>query len=389
MTEMKKTKKMSKIETAFGEPLEQLLQRLYWEEQLPISGVGEYLGIPEKTVRRWMLRLGIKGRSVKQAANTNKCRQKRKHMTQQLWEEGRYQRGTLQKTVEAKYDAQIEVLLQRWYLDEQLSLSDIACKLGVSRAPIVRWMKQAGIERRTTKAATNTSKYRQKRAEIEKRKWQNGAYRKRHSEMRKQYCSGEKYRREFSDRMKQYWRDETFRRKTTKAIKRRWEDEDFRARWRKSHKAAISSREYRESAAIRMKQLWQDDEFVMKVFDGINRRPNIPESLINTITPSNIKYTGDGSFWRTLPSGRHSNPDFIVEPIEKTRKVIYHHGIFWHRDELHDRGETLINLWKEIGYDCLVIWQDELADLDKVLAKIADFIGQDTWQLNIPFDEGE
>ena len=117
----------------------------------------------------------------------------------------------------------------------------------------------------------------------------------------------------------------------------------------------------------------------------MNCRPNKPEMLIHQLTPANVRYTGDGDFWRTLPNGKHSNPDFIVEPIKKTRKVIFHHGLFWHKDELKDRGQELIQLWDEIGYECLIIWEDKLEATPDL---IASFIGQETWQLQLPVAVG-
>ena len=149
----------------------------------------------------------------------------------------------------------------------------------------------------------------------------------------------------------------------------------------------MSSDEYRQKMSETHKRLWQDDKFIQKALRTWNqhRLPNNSETFLAILTPLNVRYVGNGSFWRTLPDGRHTNPDFIVEPIEKTRKVIYHHGIYWHQEELDDRGEKLVNQWKEIGYDCLIIWEDELVDdLDSVLDKIAEFIGKSTWQLSLP-----
>jgi len=51
-----------------------------------------------------------------------------------------------------------------------------------------------------------------------------------------------------------------------------------------------------------------------------------------------------------------------------------------HRDELHNRGQDLIDLYAEIGYECLIIWEDEL---DSAIEKIAAFIDLSEWQLSL------
>lgn len=109
-----------------------------------------------------------------------------------------------------------------------------------------------------------------------------------------------------------------------------------------------------------------------------------PEIKIDTLTNKKVKYTGNGSFWRRLPHGHSSNPDFIVEPIEETKKVIYYHGGYWHDDELPDRGKELIEGWQKIGYQCLIIWFDELKnDEGAVKKRIQNFIKDKSSQLAI------
>ena len=80
-----------------------------------------------------------------------------------------------------------------------------------------------------------------------------------------------------------------------------------------------------------------------------------------------------------------SNPSRRPAKLSTWRVRSHALGIYWHQEELDDRGEKLVNQWKEIGYDCLIIWEDELVDdLDSVLDKIAEFIGKSTWQLSLP-----
>ena len=95
------------------------------------------------------------------------------------------------------------------------------------------------------------------------------------------------------------------------------------------------------------------------------------------------------------------NPDFIVvendkvndykKDIEKNgflkdrnlkksiKKVIEHFGDYWHgecktgiRNDLHEK--QIIENYKKVGIDCLVIWEHELKDIDSLKIKINNFL---------------
>ena len=51
------------------------------------------------------------------------------------------------------------------------------------------------------------------------------------------------------------------------------------------------------------------------------------------------------------------------------------------KPQLHSRGQDLIDLYAEVGYECLIIWEDEL---DSAIEKIAAFINLSEWQLCLP-----
>ena len=118
----------------------------------------------------------------------------------------------------------------------------------------------------------------------------------------------------------------------------------------------------------------------------INVKPNKPESIINSLTPDHIHYVGNRAWWRKLKiktdNGyieKYKNPDFKVKG---QNKVIEIHGDYWHEGE---NTEALIQAYKEAGLECLVIWEHEIYDdLDRVLSKIAEFIEQEQWQMQLP-----
>ena len=56
---MKKTEKMLEIEKQFGEDIESLLRRLYYDENKILIQISEELGIHSISIKRWMKKLGI------------------------------------------------------------------------------------------------------------------------------------------------------------------------------------------------------------------------------------------------------------------------------------------------------------------------------------------
>ena len=54
---------------------------------------------------------------------------------------------------------------------------------------------------------------------------------------------------------------------------------------------------------------------------------------------------------------------------------------YWHKDDYPD--EVWQKAWAKIGYEVLIIWEQELKDIDNVLTKIANFIGQQQWQMQL------
>lgn len=127
--------------------------------------------------------------------------------------------------------------------------------------------------------------------------------------------------------------------------------------------------EYIENMREQSVANFSNPEYIEKYQKGCNRKPNGFERLFESIKGDLfIKYVGDHSLWITLLDGKSKNPDFI---IEGTNKVIELHGDYWHEGE-DDR--VLIDSYKEVGYDCLVIWEWEMKDIDKVTNRLKGFI---------------
>lgn len=125
----------------------------------------------------------------------------------------------------------------------------------------------------------------------------------------------------------------------------------------------------KEKAIIR----WQNLSFrkrMSKILPKANEiKPNKLEKFFDDMTPPNIRYIGNGTWWRLLPNGKRKNPDFKVTG---ENKVIEVYGDYWHRN---DDPQELIDLYKQIGIDCLVIWENEIYNQPQlVLGKVNDFI---------------
>lgn len=96
--------------------------------------------------------------------------------------------------------------------------------------------------------------------------------------------------------------------------------------------------------------------------------PNKPEKIIINILEDKGRYCGNGTFWIKLKNGNNKNPDF---KINGCKKLIEHFGDYWHKGEDEN---ILISEYKKVGFDCLVIWEHELKDLENVKLKIYNFI---------------
>jgi hypothetical protein len=65
------------------------------------------------------------------------------------------------------------------------------------------------------------------------------------------------------------------------------------------------------------------------------------------------EYTGSGRFFVTFKNGKRKIPDFVSH---HERKVIEVYGRYWHRN---DDPADIIRQYKEIDWDCLVLWEEE------------------------------
>ena len=134
--------------------------------------------------------------------------------------------------------------------------------------------------------------------------------------------------------------------------------------------------ENKELARQRCFNNFKNPEYLKKFQDALHAKPNKPEILlIKLFNDLNLqyKYTGDFSLWI---DGK--NPDFINHD---KKKIIEHFGTYYHGENMTGIGnptheENRISHFKKNGYDCLIIWENELKDISILSYKILQFDNQ-------------
>ncbi len=124
----------------------------------------------------------------------------------------------------------------------------------------------------------------------------------------------------------------------------------------------------KEKIRKKNKDLWQTPEYVSKQMKSRGVSPNKLElsfqNLLNQLYPNEWKFVGDGQL---IIAGKC--PDFVN--INGQKKLIELFGAYWHKGQnVEDRKK----IFKEFGYETLILWEHELKDMDFVLFQLEEFI---------------
>lgn len=94
------------------------------------------------------------------------------------------------------------------------------------------------------------------------------------------------------------------------------------------------------------------------------------ENYVISLGINTLKYTGDHSFWITMKDNNgkyfYKNPDFIVNPFSKNKKVIEIWGKRWHTKEEMDYIKAK---YADLGIDCLLLTNINFTNKNKALLK--------------------
>lgn len=143
----------------------------------------------------------------------------------------------------------------------------------------------------------------------------------------------------------------------------------------KNYKSPERSRKLSESK----KKQWQDLEWkeavLKKVFVSNGKKPNRIEIYldqnIQLHVPKEYIYSGAGEIWI---AGKC--PDWFN--VNGKKKVIEYFSNYFHSKKLTSRSKEQeekqrIDHFKKYGFDCLIIWESELKDINFVIHKIKEF----------------
>jgi len=150
--------------------------------------------------------------------------------------------------------------------------------------------------------------------------------------------------------------------------------EETKAKMSLSHKG----RKYNESGKRKKSQdmFWATispelkSEFIRRSRLRTSKKKTNPEiqleEILNLHFPGEWKYVGDG---KLIIAGLI--PDFAN--VNGRKQLIELFGDYWHKGE---NPENRIAKFEEFGYDCLILWEHELAKPDEITTKIQkSFIG--------------
>jgi len=157
---------------------------------------------------------------------------------------------------------------------------------------------------------------------------------------------------------------------------------EFRKKFSESRKGSGNpmygrkqSKRERILKSITHKKKFKDLEYCKEFGQRFHTYPNKPEIIVINICKElklPFKYVGNGKEWI---NGK--NPDFIHEDEKKVIEVF---GDYWHSRE-HTGIDECIHmkerkeLFERRGYECMIIWEKELQNIEKVRRRIKLFGG--------------
>jgi len=141
---------------------------------------------------------------------------------------------------------------------------------------------------------------------------------------------------------------------------------------REAHLGQRMSEQFCKTMSIITKRNWQNPKFISIQMQARKTKPNKLEiqfdNFLNIYFPNIWKYVGDGQDEESIIGGKC--PDWIH--LNGKKQVIELFGSYWH-PEIFCEAEK-INHYKQYGFGCLVIWDNELKNTERTISKIKKFM---------------
>ena len=184
-------------------------------------------------------------------------------------------------------------------------------------------------------------------------------------------------------------RKEETKQKISKGQIKNWNDpdhtfnsNDFRLKLSNKHReiwedleSSYNSIERSNKISKSIRKLFKDPEFQRKYQNGLKVKMNKVEKEIEKLLLQleiySFEFVGDFKFWI---NGK--NPDFINK---EDKKIIEFFGTHWHGEELtgisnKEHEQNRIQHFEKEGYKVLIIWENELKNVNFLKEKILEFM---------------
>jgi very-short-patch-repair endonuclease len=167
--------------------------------------------------------------------------------------------------------------------------------------------------------------------------------------------------------------DPEVRRRMVEAARRRTASPEARRELGRRGKEAMANPASRRLVGEASKRRWADPDWAERTTlaarRGARARPTRPEKavwgMLENLAPGDWRYNGDGREGVVIA---RKVPDFVCK---RTRSLIEVFGTYYHQGQ-DPAGR--INLFSRNGYRCLVIWDHELVNRDRVRARLASYV---------------
>jgi very-short-patch-repair endonuclease len=194
------------------------------------------------------------------------------------------------------------------------------------------------------------------------------------SEKVKRYHSDPNYKELFRELTKLRFENPEYRKKYKEKFKKLWQTDKYR----KAHIDAINSIEYKKLQSAISKRRWQSKEYrervIKAILKGLLKRPTrVERKFINLIEKYDLpfNYCGDGSL---LIGGKC--PDFVENNGRKLCIEVSNKE--FRRGKTHKNPEEYqknrMEHFAKYGWNCLVLWEEELINEQQVLNKVQNFV---------------